>query len=87
MASFPSQVRIAYLGLLVAGLWLPLHFIYWIEFAGTSAMVLYGYCFMARCLSLLPFNRRLPFTISLLTRTFLSPPVKGTIVSVQRTSR
>jgi len=87
LASFPSQVRIAYLGLLVAGLWHPLHFIHLIQFVGTSAMVLFGYCFLARCLSLLPFNRMQPLTIGLLATIFLSPPVKGSILSVQRASR
>lgn len=74
MTSFPAQVRIAYLGLLFAGLWSPLGVIHWIQLVGTTAMVLFGYCFLARCLSLLPFNRREPLSPRLLARTFFSPP-------------
>lgn len=74
MTSFPAQVRIAYLGLLVIGLWPPLGVIHWIQLVGTTAMVLFGYCFLARCLSLLPFNRREPLSAGLLARTFFSPP-------------
>lgn len=75
MTSFPVQVRIAYLGLLFLGLWRPLGAIHWIQLVGTSAMVLFGYCFLARCLSLLPFNRSEPLNAALLVRTFFSRPV------------
>ncbi len=43
-AAFPVQVRAAYLGLLMIGLYPPLVFIHWIQLAGTWAMVLVGYC-------------------------------------------
>jgi len=33
-----------------------------IQFAGTTAMVLLGYCFLAHCLSRLPFSRVEPLT-------------------------
>ena len=79
--SFPAQVRIAYGGLMIAGLWPPLAFIHWIQRVGTTAMVLFGYCFLARCLSLLPWNRTAPITPALLTATFFSMPVEGSIVS------
>jgi hypothetical protein len=78
--SFPVQVRLAYLGLLTAGLWPPLRVLHWIQLAGTSSMVLVGYCPLARCLSLLPWNRAQPLTASLLRKTFLSPPVRGSIL-------
>jgi hypothetical protein len=35
---------------------------------------------LARFLSLMPWNRRQSFTLSLLWRTFLSPPVRGNIL-------
>jgi hypothetical protein len=78
--AFPVQVRLGYLGLLLLGQWPPLHFIYWIQLAGTSAMVCFDYCPLARFLSLMPWNRVEPFTLSLVWRTFLSRPVRGNIL-------
>lgn len=80
LTAFPVQVRAAYLGLLAAGLYPPLVFIHWIQLIGTWAMVLVGYCLLARALSLLPWNRRQPLSAALVGRTFLSPPVRGSIV-------
>jgi len=80
LAAFPVQVRTGYLLLLLAGQWPPLHFIYWIQLVGTSAMVVADYCPLARFLSLMPWNRREPFTLKLVVRTFLAPPVKGSIL-------
>lgn len=70
--SFPLQVRIAYLGLLLTGLWGPFQWIHWVQLVGTSASVTIGYCFLARSLSLAPWNRVLPFTLALVSRTYLS---------------
>lgn len=81
LTSFPAQVRLAYLALLIIGLWPPLRIVHWIQLAGTTAMVLTGYCFLARCLSLLPFNRTEPLTGRLLLGTFFSPPVTGSILA------
>ncbi|HYP67235.1 MAG TPA: hypothetical protein VEP67_03170 [Thiobacillaceae bacterium] len=53
---------------------------YWIQLAGTSAMVLFGYCPLARFLSLMPWNRTQPFTFSLLALTCLSQPVRSNIL-------
>jgi len=80
LSAFPVQVRSAYLGLLLAGQWDPLYFIYFIQIAGTTAMVLADYCPLARFLSLMPWNRREPFTLELLKRTVFSPPVRGNIL-------
>lgn len=79
ITAFPVQVRIAFLILMIVALWEPLRFLYWIPVVGTWAMVLTGYCFLARCMSLMPWNRREPLSASLLMRTFLSPPVRGNI--------
>jgi hypothetical protein len=79
LASFPSQVRLAYLCLLVIGLWHPLGVVYWIQLVGTTAAVLFGYCFLARCLSLLPFNRATPLSLRLMTGTFFAPPIHGSV--------
>jgi hypothetical protein len=70
--SFPLQVRLAYLGLLLAGLWEPLQWIHWVQLMGTTARVLVGYCFLARTLSLAPWNRGEPLSLGLLRRTYLS---------------
>jgi hypothetical protein len=78
--SFPAQVRIAYLALLILGLWPPLRFIQWVQLVGTTAMVLCGYCFLARCLSLLPFNRAEPLTPAMVRRTFFSRPTAHSIL-------
>ena len=78
--AFPVQVRVAYLALLLCGLWDPLRSIYWISLFGTTAMVLSGYCLLARMLSLMPWNRREPLSLELVMRTFLSPPVEGNIL-------
>lgn len=80
LTAFPVQVRVSYLGLLLAGQWEPLYFIYFIQIAGTTAMVLFDYCPLARFLSLMPWNRREPFSLDLLRRTVFSPPVRGNIL-------
>ncbi len=80
ITAFPVQVRIAYLIWMVVALWEPLRFLYWIPVIGTWTMVLTGYCFLARCVSLMPWNREGDLTASLLKRTFFSPPVRGNIL-------
>jgi hypothetical protein len=79
--AFPVQVRAAYLGLLIIGLLPWTGVVHWIQLFGTWSMVLFGYCPLARILSLLPCNRRQPLSVDLLRRTFLSRPVRGSIVS------
>lgn len=73
LTAFPVQVRATYLAMLIAGLWSPLQWIHWMQLAGTTARVLIGYCLLARTLSLAPWNRRQPMTVTLLKQTFLSP--------------
>jgi hypothetical protein len=70
--SFPVQVRLAYLGLLVTGLWTALHWIHVVQLIGTSARVLVGYCLLARVLSLASWNRTEPLSPVLVRRTFFS---------------
>jgi len=79
-SAFPVQVRSAYLLLLIIGLWPPLRFVHWLQLAGTIAMVGYGYCPLARIMSLMPWNREVPLTGKLLVRTFFSPPVAGNVM-------
>jgi hypothetical protein len=73
-------VRVAYTAILLLALWTPLNWLFWVPGIGTLAQVLFGYCFLARCLSLLPWNRSEPLSWSLIWRTYISPPVKGNIL-------
>lgn len=78
--AFPVQVRLVYTALLMLALWAPMNWLFWVPAIGTLAQVLFGYCTLARCLSLMPWNRREPFSRNLVWRTFLSPPVKGNVL-------
>jgi len=80
IAAFPVQVRLGYLLLLLIALPDKLQLIYWIPMIGTWAQVLFGYCTMARTVSLLPWNRKEALSFDLLERTFLSAPVRGNIL-------
>lgn len=80
IAAFPVQVRFWYLMLLLVALPEPLQIIYWVPTIGTWAQVIFGYCAMARCVSLLPWNRNEPFSVRLLRRTFFSRPVRGNVM-------
>ncbi|QLQ24693.1 MAG: hypothetical protein HZT41_07355 [Dechloromonas sp.] len=80
VTAFPVQVRFWYLMLLLVAFPEPLRIIYWVPTIGTWAQLIFGYCAMARCVSLLPWNRQEPFSVDLLARTFLSRPVPGNIM-------
>jgi len=80
ITAFPVQVRFWYLMLLIIALPEPMQVIYWIPVVGTWAQLIFGYCTMARCVSLLPWNRKDSFTFNLITRTFFSRPVPGNIM-------
>jgi hypothetical protein len=77
--AFPIQVRFWYLMLLLVAWLEPLQWIYWVPAIGTWAQVIFGYCTMARCVSLLPWNRSGQLSLDLLAKTFLSRPVLGSI--------
>lgn len=78
--AFPAQVRVAYTGLLLLALLPDMRWLFWIPAIGTAAQVLLGYCALARCLSLMPWNRHEPLTWRLVWRTFASRPVKGNVM-------
>jgi hypothetical protein len=80
ITAFPVQVRFWYLILLLAALSKPLQMIYWLPTIGTWIWVIFGYCTMARCVTLFPWNRSEPFSAVLLRRKFLSRPVRGNIM-------
>jgi hypothetical protein len=72
--AFPVQLRLAYTLLLLICFFPPIRWLFWLPTIGTFALVIFGYCLMARLLSLLPWNRTEPITADLLRRTFLSRP-------------
>lgn len=70
--AFAVQVRVVYVAMLIAGLWGPMNWLHWMQLIGTTARVAADYCFLARSLSLAPWNRRQPFSSEMIRRTFLS---------------
>jgi hypothetical protein len=78
--AFAVQARTVYAGMLVLALWGPMNWLFWVPAVGTLAQVLFGYCMLARCLSLLPWNRREALSWRSVWRTFSAPPVKGSIM-------
>jgi len=80
ITAFPVQVRFWYMALLLVSLPQPMQWLYWVPVVGTWAQLIFGYCTMARCVSLLPWNREEAFSIELLMQTFLSRPVRGNIL-------
>jgi hypothetical protein len=79
ITAFPVQVRFWYLMLLLIAWQEPLQWIYWIPTIGTWAQIIFGYCTMARCVSLFPWNRSGELSVDLLKKTFFSRPVRGSI--------
>ena len=72
LGAFPVQLRPTLL--LIICCFLPIRWLFWLPAVGTLALVIFGYCLMARMLSLLPWNRTEPITADLVRRTFLSRP-------------
>jgi hypothetical protein len=83
LTAFPVQVRLAYLLLLLIAFPAPLRFIYWLPTVGTWTLVLFAYCPMARTLSLMPWNRKEPFSFTLLKRTVLKAPTTGSFLQAE----
>ena len=80
LTAFPVQVRVTYLALLVVSLAPYMIWILWWQLIGTAAMVFFKYCFLARCMSLMPWNKTENYSVSLFKRTFFSAPIKGNIL-------
>lgn len=74
VSAFPVQLRIAYLMLLGICFVPQMRWLYWLPTVGTFALVIFGYCLMARMLSLLPWNRQEALSADFLLRTFVSRP-------------
>ena len=82
ITAFPFQVRLGYLLVLLLFFALPenLGWLFWLPTIGTWATALFGYCMMARIVSLLPWNRKEAFSLGFLKRAFLSAPTRGNIL-------
>lgn len=78
--SFPLQVRAAYLGILALGQLPGCAGLYWLPALGTPALVLFGYCPLARVMALAPWNRTRPFSLALLRRALFTPPRPGAAI-------
>jgi len=74
LMSSAVQTRVAYVVLLTICFIPGLRWLYWLPTIGTFALVICGYCLMARFLSLLPSNRTERISADLLRHTFLAPP-------------
>jgi hypothetical protein len=77
--SLPVQIRMAYTLCLIGYEVSATRGFYWFTAAGTVAFLLFGYCLLARLLSLMPWNLREPLTVPLVRRTFLTPPMVGNV--------
>lgn len=80
VTAFTVQVRFWYLMILLVSYPEPMQIIYWLPALGTWARVIFGYCLLARILSLMPWNRHEPFSARLVMKTFFSRPVCGSIM-------
>jgi hypothetical protein len=74
LVAFPVQLRLAYLALLIVCYQPALNWLYWWPMLGTFALVIFGYCLLARVLSLLPWNSTESYSLERLKRTFFSVP-------------
>jgi hypothetical protein len=83
MIAFSVQVRFWYLILLLVSLPEPLQMVYWLPIVGTWVRLIFGYCTMARFVSLFPWNRKERFSVGLLKKVFFSRPVRGSIMQEQ----
>ncbi len=82
VTTFPMQVRIGFLGLLVLGQAPDLGWINWVQLAGITALLTVSYCPLARLLSLMPWNRTRPMSWKLFVTAVFSPPIEGRILQV-----
>lgn len=77
---FPVQVRLAYLSLLLVGMLPWMSWIHGVQWLGTTAMVMTGYCPLLRVLRLAPWNRAEPLTCELLYQVFLREACVGGLI-------
>ena len=78
---FPTQVRVAYAVWMAASFVPELTFMYWIQTAGTTALISVGYCPLARTLLVFPWNRTVPLTWRRLGVIAFHPPIQGSVLT------
>ena len=76
---YAVQIRLAYTALLLVCFIPVMRWLYWLPTLGTFALIMFGYCLMARVLSLMPWNRSEPMSVALVGRTLFTPPVVGNV--------
>jgi len=81
VVAFSVQLRLAYLILLLISYPPPMRWLYWLPAVGTFALIVFGYCLLARILSLLPWNSHESYSMERLRRTFFSAPDLGRVKS------
>jgi len=77
------QIRLVYLVLLVLGSVPPLGFLLELLFVGSATVFMTGYCPLTRVLSLMPWNRQLPLSRSLIVATFVSRHPRSSVEARQ----
>ena len=77
LTAFTVQVRVLYLAILAAAAPEVMRPLYLLSFLGTWTVVLYGYCALARILSLMPWNRRWRMSRERFWTTITAPPDAG----------
>lgn len=68
---------LGYVLIAVVAFWEPLRAVYLIPLCGTWANVLFGYCPLARSLTLMSWNRSELLTADQVWRTIITPPTRG----------
>ena len=75
---FPVQLRIIYLAWVLVGTYVPhMVILMYITTVGLASNLFLNYCPLARMMYLLPWNREESFSLNLLMRVILTPPVPG----------
>jgi hypothetical protein len=86
LRAFAVQLRIAFLFLLLISYFPEMRWLYWLPAIGLLALVIFGYCLLARVLSLLPWNSSEPYTMDRFRRTFFSAPDMDRVESDSKAS-
>ena len=75
---FTVQLRLVYLAWLIIGTYVPhMAIMMYIATVGLASNLFLNYCPLARMMYLLPWNREEAFSLNLLKRVILTPPVSG----------
>lgn len=80
LLAFPTQVRLAYFAYVLMAMPENLHWLLYLPAVGTLARTLFGYCLLARTVSLLPLNQQAPLSWKTVYKTYISAPRRGNIL-------